>query len=92
MKKASFKDNPAFAFTGLPVTEKPERPAVAGQAQTKTRLNIALRPVTYEAVKKLAHIEQISINEIIGRLIDSHAAENAEKMRLFDEITGKGEK
>lgn len=74
--------NPALNFMTEPEASRPEK-----DAETKTkRLNLLLKPSLHEKTKKIAYIEQTSVNDLINTILEAYAEENKEAIALYDKL------
>lgn len=95
MSKKDFKGvNPAAAF----LTPPPVAPAIAPPApqpaiqvpparETKsTRLNLVIKPSTAEQLKKIAAMNQSSVNGIINLVLEDYIEREADTLARYDAV------
>ena len=69
-------------------TEIKRKPIITDEKRSATRL-IRLRPSTYEAMLKIAHMKCDNFNNITNNLLEEYVKENQKALEDFEKIFGK---
>ena len=60
--------------------------------ERKTRqVTLLFKPSVYEAFQKIAYVQQISPNSLIGNLIEDYVSEHVKLVENYDELVKSGE-
>lgn len=55
--------------------------------ETKSkRLNVLIRPSLFESASKVAHMQRISVNELIHLAVEKYVEESGDEVKKYDEI------
>ena len=55
-----------------------------GKETKSKRLNLLIKPTLYRNIEKIATMERISTNELINRVLEQYAREQAEAIAKYD--------
>jgi len=94
MSKKFNLDNPANKFIntkqgkGTDNTQQADNTHHTADAEeTKSkRLNLLVKPSVLANFKKIATMEQTSVNDLINTLMESHITDNKERIDLYDKV------
>ena len=88
MAKKTFKGTaehikaaPALSFIseiGAPIADD-------GREIKSKRINLLIKPTLYKNIEKVATMERISTNELINRVLEQYAREQADVIAKYDE-------
>lgn len=101
MAKKSFKasvqaaESPASAFISKPNEEPVQEKSgsAEGKQENKSvRINLLFRPSTKRNIKKLALVNQTSINDLINTVMDEYIAAHADEIAKYDSFFSEGGK
>lgn len=57
------------------------------ETETKSkRLNLLVKPSVLDNFKKIATMEQTSVNDLINQIMEDHIEKEAEKIKLYDSV------
>lgn len=103
MSKKDFKAiNPANAFL-TPVEEAPPAAPAAAPVERSTiqvpaprevksaRFNLVIKPSTAEAIRKIAAMNQYSINGVINLVLEDYVQREAATIARYDAVFERGE-
>lgn len=82
MSKKDFTSNPAFNFIDAPEGSKPATSSTGTETKSY-RLNLLLKKSTAESIKKIAYMQQTSVNDTINRLLEEYIAANADSLTQY---------
>lgn len=95
MAKKDFSNitNPALQFiTGADTQAAPTTHNTQGTQETETkskRLNVLLRPALHQALKKIATMQERSVNDLINDVLGDYAVSEAETIERYNEVFKK---
>lgn len=61
-----------------------------GKETKSKRLNLLIKPTLYRNIEKIATMERISTNELINRVLEQYAREQAEAIAKYDTTFNEG--
>ena len=61
----------------------------AGKETKSKRLNVLIRPSLFEDASKIAHMQRISVNELIHLAVEKYVIENEEEVTKYDTVYGE---
>lgn len=71
--------SPAATYISAP-------PAAAAEQEYKTkRFNLLIKPSTHSAIEKIAAMRRLSVNDLINKVLEAYAQDNAELIRKYDD-------
>lgn len=93
MSKEFKFDNPANKFIGKQEADKTDnthntdsKQDTADEETKSKRLNLLVKPSVYEDFRKIATMEQESVNGLINIIMEQVVNENKEKIDLFNKV------
>lgn len=102
MAKKTFKENivnenqtnPAEAFITMPAKKEEPTPAPAVTEDYKRerksiRVNLLFKPSVKRNIEKLATMQQTSINDLIGVVMEQYIEDNAEMINRYNSTFGE---
>jgi len=90
MSKDFELNNPASKYINTPDTDNKQitdskQNTVDEETKTK-RLNLLIKPSVYEQFKKVATMEQDSVNNLINNIMENVVEENKDKIEVYDKV------
>lgn len=82
----TIKTAPALSF----ISEVDTSSADNGREIKSKRLNLLIKPTLYRNIEKIATMERISTNELINRVLEQYAREQAEVIAKYDTTFTEG--
>lgn len=82
----TIKTAPALSF----ISEVDTPTADNGREIKSKRLNLLIKPTLYRNIEKIATMERISTNELINRVLEQYAREQAEVIAKYDTTFTEG--
>ena len=61
-----------------------------GKETKSKRLNLLIKPTLYRNIEKIATMERISTNELINRVLEQYAREQADAIAKYDTTFNEG--
>lgn len=93
MSKEFNLENPASRFITQPNTDNKQHtpntdtaPNTADEETKSKRLNLLVKPSVYEQFKKVATMQQDSVNNLINNIMENVVEENQEQIELYDKV------
>lgn len=90
MSKEFNLQNPASKYITKTNTDNKQvtnnTPNTADEETKSKRLNLLVKPSVYEQFKKVATMEQDSVNNLINNIMENVIEENKDKIELYDKV------